>query len=189
MVKKSMTNKTIFFKRLDTSGTEFLQMNESVSACSLAGMATFQEEGEAYAVQYDIVCTTDWRTQLVSARCVTAQGETTLKLRVDQDGTWWANGVSLRGLSGCTNVDLGFTPASNTLPIRRLQLAVGDAAEVEVAWVKFPSFEIVRARQVYRRVSDGTYLYLNVDSGFSAEISVDEHGLVTHYPGLWQAIA
>ena len=42
-------------------------------------------------------------------------------------------------VSGCIDVALGFTPATNLLSIRRLALAVGARAEVTVAWFASPA--------------------------------------------------
>src|SRR5712664_99467 len=36
------------------------------------------------------------------------------------------------------DIDLAVTPATNTLPIRRLNLEVGQSQEVTAAWLKFP---------------------------------------------------
>ena len=38
--------------------------------------------------------------------------------------------------SDCVDVDLSFTPATNTLPIRRLGLDIGEEAEIHVAWLR-----------------------------------------------------
>jgi uncharacterized protein len=42
--------------------------------------------------------------------------------------------------------------------------------------------------QRYTRIGKDTYRYES-NTGFSAEITVDDHGLVTSYPGGWERIA
>lgn len=80
------------------------------------------------------------------------------------------------------------TPATNTLPIRRLKLQVGSGQSVTAAWVKFPELSVQRLSQRYTRLKENTYRYES-DTGFSAEIVVDDLGLVTAYPGGWRRIA
>jgi uncharacterized protein len=93
----------------------------------------------------------------------------------------------LPALAGCIDVDLGLTPATNTLPIRRLALEIGDAATLTVAWVKFPTLDIVPLKQRYERLSEFSYRYSSTN--FSALLEVDELGLVTRYEGGWERIA
>ena len=84
------------------------------------------------------------------------------------------------------DVDLSYTPATNTLPIRRLGLAVGEEAQIEVAWLVWPELEVRPARQAYSRLAQDRYLYKQGD--FEAELVVDEHGLVLEYERLWRAV-
>jgi uncharacterized protein len=93
----------------------------------------------------------------------------------------------LPALAGCIDVDLGLTPATNTLPIRRLQLEVGESATLTAAWVKFPSLDIVLLEQRYERLSEFSYRYSSTN--FTALLEVDELGLVTRYEGGWERIA
>ena len=58
-------------------------------------------------------------------------------------GAWTLNGAAARGLKGCTDVDLGCSPSTNTLQIRRLRLAVGAEDTIKAAWVRFPELDVV----------------------------------------------
>ena len=102
-------------------------------------------------------------------------------------GGLWSGKDKPPGFSDCVDVDLGFTPATNTLPIRRLRLAVGGKREIAVAWLRWPELRLERALQRYERLAEDRYRYSS--NGFSAELVVDEHGLVVDYEGLWRAIA
>jgi uncharacterized protein len=93
----------------------------------------------------------------------------------------------LPSLVGCIDVDLGLTPATNTLPIRRLQLEIGEVATLTAAWVKFPSLDIVPLEQRYERLSEFSYRYSSTN--FTALLEFDEFGLVTRYEGGWERIA
>lgn len=41
-------------------------------------------------------------------------------------------------LQGCHNVDVGFTPATNMLPLRRLNLASKESQPIKVAYIPLP---------------------------------------------------
>ena len=90
-------------------------------------------------------------------------------------------------VQGCVDLDLNFSPSTNLLPIRRLSLEVGQEAEVRAAWLRFPSFKLEPHSQVYRRLDEFTYRYSSRGGEFVADLTVNECGLVTTYPGLWEA--
>jgi hypothetical protein len=84
-------------------------------------------------------------------------------------------------------LDLNFSPSTNLLPIRRLNLAVGQEAQVKAAWLRFPSFELEPLSQVYRRIDELTYRYESGEGRFVADLTVNSVGFVTNYPDIWQA--
>ena len=86
---------------------------------------------------------------------------------------------SMKALKGCTDVDLGCSPSTNTLPIRRLRLGVGASQKIQAAWLRFPDFTIVKAAQTYTRLDEFTYRYAS--GTFEAELTVDDDGLVAAY--------
>jgi hypothetical protein len=114
--------------------------------------------------------------------------EHSLQLAVDEQQRWQLNGRDMAALAGCVDVDLGFSPSTNSLPIRRLKLAVGESAEVAAAWLRFPSLEFRRLDQRYTRLAERRYRYES-EGGFVAELEVDEAGLVVDYPGGWRRVA
>jgi hypothetical protein len=112
-----------------------------------------------------------------------------LKMRVDAQRRWWIEDDELPDLHGCIDVDLGITPTTNTLPIRRLNLQVGAAAEVTAAWIGFPKLSVQALAQRYTRLEASRYRYESLASDFSVVIEVDELGMVTRYPGFWERVA
>ena len=91
-------------------------------------------------------------------------------------------------LRDCTDIDIAVTPFTNTLPIRRLNLEVGEAAEIDVVYVTVPDLTLSPAPQRYTRLDDRIYRFESLDSGYTADITVDDHGLVTDYPGLFRRV-
>ena len=100
-----------------------------------------------------------------------------------RDGGWTMDGVDVPEVRGALDIDLGFTPATNTLPIRRLGLEVGQGADIEVAWLDPADWGLKRMAQTYRRT--GPLAWRFTSPGFETEIEVDDFGAVTHYPGYW----
>ncbi len=105
----------------------------------------------------------------------------------DKAGRWVMDGNEVPEVAGVIDIDLGFTPATNTLPIRRLGLAVGETAEVIVAWFDPADRRLKPLRQTYRRLDADRYHYSSPDHAFEADLTVDHFGAVTHYPGYWDA--
>jgi hypothetical protein len=92
-------------------------------------------------------------------------------------------------LAGALDVDLGFTPATNTLPIRRLALAVGESAPVRSAWLRFPELRLEPLEQTYTREAEQRFRYQALVDGelFTARLDTDAFGRVLRYEGLWEA--
>jgi hypothetical protein len=97
-------------------------------------------------------------------------------------------GEKLPTLGPYSDIDLAVTPATNTLPIRRLNLEVGQSQEVTAAWLKFPDLTLEILPQLYTRLGPQRYHYQS-GTGFSAELLVDDLGVVTVYPGGWERAA
>jgi hypothetical protein len=97
--------------------------------------------------------------------------------------------VDVEALHGLIDVDLGITPATNTLPIRRLDPAIGETVAVTAAWVRFPELTIEPLPQSYTRLAETRYRYASAGGAFVAEIEVDDLGLVKTYEGGWRRIA
>jgi uncharacterized protein len=116
-------------------------------------------------------------------------GATRRVLLADGAGRWrWQGGPELAEVAGSLDVDLTVTPATNTLPIRRLAtLGVGQAADLHMAWVQFPGLEVIPSAQRYQRLAPDRWRFSTGD--FLAELLVDRDGLVLDYSGLFRSLA
>ena len=149
----------------------------------IAGTA---DDGAAFAVRYRLACDGGWRVRALRVEVV--GGGPSLALVADGAGTWTtAAGQPVPDLAGAVDVDLTASPFTNTLPIRRLGLPAGAAAEVAVAYVHVPELRLERALQRYTCLEpDVRYRFESLASGFTADIDVDAHGLVVTYPDLFR---
>lgn len=87
-------------------------------------------------------------------------------------------------LTPALDVDLGYSPLTNTLPVRRLGLLGAEPGPkaIDVAWVLVPSLEVVPSIQTYTRLAPGKMRYAS--GSFTADLTLDDGGYVIHYPGL-----
>jgi uncharacterized protein len=92
-------------------------------------------------------------------------------------------------LVGALDIDLENSPLTNTLPVRRLALfegATGAAHDVEMAFVRLPSLEVVHSVQTYSALGGGVVRFRS--GGFQATLTMDDDGYVRHYPDLAERV-
>ena len=137
----------------------------------------------------DLECEDDWRTRRAIVTGAAAGAPIRFEFGADGEGRWTLNGAPLPVVEGALDIDLGFTPATNLLPIRRLNLAVGERANVRTAWVRFPELRIEALEQSYERAAARVFRYDALVDGerFQARLDTDEFGRVLLYEGLWEA--
>lgn len=98
---------------------------------------------------------------------------------------WSLNGAYLATFDGCTDVDISLTPFTNSLPINRLHLNVGQEETIDVIHIDILEDNIKHVQQKYRRLSHDVWKYQNIPTDFEAEIKVDDDGFVIDYPQLF----
>ncbi len=182
-----MADQSILWRRLDRPGHEFLRVSSEEFWWRLTGTAVFAHEQQPCRLDYMVVCDPPWHT--VSGRVTGWLGNEPVEIdiSVEHPKRWRLNGEGCPAVAGCTDLDLNFSPSTNLLPIRRLNLAIGEEAEVQAAWLRFPSFTLERLEQVYRRIDAETYHYESAGGAFVTEIRVNPAGLVTSYPDFCEA--
>lgn len=112
-------------------------------------------------------------------------------LWLGHDGrTQWGemNGAHRTDLDGCTDIDLHVSPFTNSLPIRRLQLDVGDAADITAAVIDVETLGVIPVDQRYEHVAPGQWRKTHLKTGLASEFRVDEYGLVHDEPDLFRRI-
>lgn len=119
--------KSIVWRRSKTigAGHEFARFITEASKRFLEGAAIFVIEKRFCRLDYRIECDADWQT--VAARISGFVGEEKIetKIAVDAEKSWTINGNENIETANCADIDLNFSPATNTLPIRRLNLEIG----------------------------------------------------------------
>lgn len=178
----------VVWKNLLLNGTEYCALWHRAEGWLLKGtVAGVFENQRPVLATYEIHCDENWRTRRVQVERTIGTDVRTSGLSVESKGVWRSEGRELHDLKDCDDVDLALTPATNTLPIRRLRQRVGATDAVVAAWVRLPDLAVRPLAQRYTRLTANSYRYES-DTGFSAEIVVDDLGLVTAYPGGWERI-
>jgi hypothetical protein len=193
--------RTVLWQGLYLPGSEWCQLAGDASGWRVDGAVTTAVADAPVLIRYGFALQSDWSTREVEIvmHSGVAPQEQRLHLTVDAERRWLveSSGMSpqfslsgeIEAAHGLVDVDLGFSPVTNTLPIRRLAPAVGEAVEVTAAWVRFPELTIEPLPQRYTRLTDRRYRYESAGGAFVAEIEVDDLGLVVTYEGGWQRIA
>lgn len=175
----------ILWRTLSAPGHETAKIyGDESEGWTVDGVSVFQHEGEPVRLDYLIECDADWNTTFATLDGWVGDEIVEVEVVVDDEGIWRMNGEHVSAVDGCTDVDLNFSPVTNTLPIRRLKLKVGETRAVKAAWLRFPSFQLELLEQTYTRIDEQSVRY-ETASGFAATLTVNEDGLVTHYPGGW----
>ena len=182
-----MAAATILWRWMDRPGHEAARLERDGSEWLLRGTSVFAHEGEPCRLDYLVVCGHDWRTKQARVSGWVGARAVRCEIEVNHGARWWMNGREVPAVEGCVDVDLNFSPSTNLLPIRRLGLAVGGKGAVSAAWLRFPSFQLERLDQTYRRTGERSYRYESADGAFVRDIEVNEAGLVTRYPDFWEA--
>ncbi|MDX8538056.1 putative glycolipid-binding domain-containing protein [Mesorhizobium abyssinicae] len=180
---------SILWRRLDLEGHDACLLCEADDGWKLRGHALFVHDGKPCSLAYEADCDSGWRTR--SARVDGFLGAETLHFEIERlaDGGWTLNGAGQAEVAGLIDVDLGFTPATNLLAIRRFDLGVGMSTPAPAAYLGFPELRLMRLEQSYRRLDDTRYGYDAPMFGYNAILEVSPAGFVLDYPGLWRSAA
>jgi uncharacterized protein len=177
---------TVLWQDVETGALDRCLLEAGPSGLRLSGVVLTAAYGGPLEVRYLVEAGPDGLTRRVELEL--DGGETRGVLLADGAGRWaWEGGPDLPEVAGALDVDLTVTPATNTLPIRRLDLEVGQAFDLHMAWVQFPELEVLDSAQRYERLAADRWRFSSGD--FQAELLVDPDGLVLDYGGLFRSLA
>lgn len=179
-----MTTRRVAWRRTDEVPTdEHCTFTVRDTGLSLVGTVLGAEGGLPVRIEYRVLTDGAGLTTAVHVRDLRGFEQRTMTVERNAKGGWTVDGKNARALKGCTDIDLGCSPSTNTLPIRRLHLGIEGSQTIKAAWIRFPELTIVKAAQTYSRLDEFTYRYASGD--FEAELTVDEEGIVAAY-AVWQ---
>lgn len=197
--------RSLFWERTDVTGAEHVVYDDRRGL--VARGTALAVDPIPYAARYELVTDDRWATTRLEVITEGGGWQRTLRLeraagrwravtgeQGDLDAAYAAARVGRAAFPGteeperletALDVDLGGSPLTNTLPVRRLDLLTappGTRHRVTVAWVLLPSLEVLAAEQFYTAAGAGAVRFASGD--FTAELTVDDDGFVVSYPGL-----
>jgi uncharacterized protein len=177
---------SVLWRRLDIPGHDVCRLEESDAGWRLDGTAIFGEGQAPVQLSYSVLCDSSWRTQRGQVSGYVGAKAVEFQVARSAAGIWTLNGAPAEGLGDCVDLDFGFTPGTNVLQLRRLDLIEGQAADVPVAWLDVSGGTLDLLQQRYERRAKTTYWYQAPRFGYAAWLEVTPTGFVRRYPGLWE---
>ncbi|MEV7006889.1 putative glycolipid-binding domain-containing protein [Streptosporangium sp. NPDC051022] len=148
-----------------------------------------------YRLEYTLRTLPGYVTELLSVRVHGAGWHRALDLRRSAHGAWSCEtkeegrlegpspGGDMNILNGALDCDLGLSPLTNSMPVLRHGLAVCEGRmDLVTALVRVPHLHVVRHPRRYTHLAAGSVRFESED--LSADLALDEDGIVTDYPGL-----
>ena len=168
-------------------GLEHLLLSERAADSVVLG---FDEDHGPFRLSYRLTWSPSWQLDTADLILATERGARSLNLQTDGHGHWrHGDGRAIDELDGCLDIDIWPTPFTNSFPIRRAPLAIGERRAFRMAWIFALDLTVRPQPQAYTRLAERRYLFESLDgSGFKAELPVDDEGIVEDYPDLFRRV-
>jgi uncharacterized protein len=147
-------------------------------------------EPDPYRLDYSLRTGPDFVTEALELSVLRGGALRRLLLARGPDGGWTADDRPLPELEGALDCDLAFSPLTNAMPMLRhgLREAGAEPRDFAMAWVAVPGLEIHRSPQRYEPMDEQHVRFVSLDSSFTAELELDDDGLVVRYPRLAERV-
>lgn len=185
--KDSKLLSSALWRRTDTAMFECCRLSSTGGLYFFEGTVLAPLDNEPAEIRYEIIAAANW--QSLAARVRVQRGHEQKTVEISRDGLdhWSVNGTIHPEFDGLQDLDLAFSPCSNTLPIRRLSLPMGGSANVTALWLRFPQLDVKPLAQKYTRIAEFEYRYESNNGQFKADLEVDREGLVINYDQYWRS--
>ncbi|MDO9413551.1 MAG: putative glycolipid-binding domain-containing protein [Pseudolabrys sp.] len=173
------------WKRLDVPGHDAASFVQDGAGWRLSGTAVFQSEvdGRPVAAMYEVLLDAQYHALSGAIRGV--NGHTPFSHDIVRNASSWHLDGRVQDLGDIVDLDFGFTPATNLPQLKRINLAIGEAAAFDVAWFDITESKLIALPQLYRRVEQRRYAYESPQGPYAATLEIAESGFVASYPDLW----
>jgi hypothetical protein len=177
---------TAHWLALDGGGKDTCRLSRAAHGWLLVGHARFRDELGFAALDYVIRLDAGWRT--LSADIAGIHEAREVQARILRDGDrWQVNDTVQAGLADAVDLDLSFTPATNLMPLRRMFDSGAESVDVTAARLRYPGARLEPLDQSYARTGlPDVVSYSGRQTDYATQLTVDESGFVTRYPGLWE---
>lgn len=186
-----MEPKTIVWKSLEpqVNTIETLQISLSNDHFIWTSYVNGVVQNKPIAIKYRLTIDALWQVKIVNIQSLLVPQQS-LCLSTNGDGKWFdSNNNVMPVLTGCKDIDISLTPATNTLPINRLSKQLHKQTTIDVIFIDLINWHCDRVTQAYTQIKPQTYQYSGIQSGFSEILAVDEMGFVIDYPNIFERLA
>lgn len=114
--------KSLIWANRERTSLEHFRLSSSDGTYILEGTVIMLLEQMPTKISYKIECDTGWGTTSLHLLQERAGENSHLDLGVNKERVWSCNGSMLDFATGLFDVDLEISPATNTIPIRRMNL-------------------------------------------------------------------
>jgi uncharacterized protein len=177
-------DRTLLWRRDDAVGFEWCLVCLEDDRLSAHGVQVGRDP-EPYRLDYRVDTHPGFVTRSLHARAEGGGWSRRLDLHRDDDGRWRSAEGGIGDLDGAFDVDIGFSPFTNTLPVLRLRMTSDEGAtdsDLVAAWIQVPNLTVEPMQQRYERLAADRVRFST--GTFATELSLDDDGLVRHYPDL-----
>jgi hypothetical protein len=165
-------------------GFEVVRFATEDEDTTLSGTTVGVEQGVAWSIRYVLHVARDWHVRRAT---VTDHAGNRLEIETG-GGSWVVNGERRPELNGCLDLDFEASVVTNTLPVHRLGLSVGQRGESAAAYVRIEGLAVERLDQIYRRLPDRkdemVFDYESPRFGYHDTLHFGSDGLAVNYPGI-----
>lgn len=177
--------RSVRWRAPDGGGLEHLTLRAEADCVRADAVLVGERDGQRYGATYQVDCGPDFAVR--AFRIATTDGRRLAMSR--RDGIWHDDARGhLSAFDGCVDIDLSGTPFTNMLPIRRCDWLPGQRRSFAMLFVPFDSFEPFVDEQIYTCLAPRLFRFEAGDGSFTADLPVDEDGLVMDYPTLFQRL-
>lgn len=189
LYNETRMEKNMLWKGLLTNSLENALISKNANGLKVSSTVVGHYQDKVFQVDYSIESNPTWMT--TSFKIYTRHSNRFQHdfLQRDQHGVWWSKGERVPQFADCIDIDISATPLTNTLPLNRLRLSIGQSSVVKVVYIDVFELTMRPAWQKYTRLTERTYRYENVPNDFEAVITVDDLGFVVDYPNLYTRTA
>lgn len=186
-----VAERRVAWEWIDRAGLETMTLTRDRDGIVAEGTVVAAFDGAPLTVRYRIRHDAAWRFRHAWIEAGSPSPARALEVERNEVGRWTVGGEPRPDLEACEDIDLMASPYTNTPPLARRPLRIGDNCRVRVAWVRIPDLDVRAVEQEYTRLDPdrvdtepARYRYRNLESGFTGELTADADGLVIRY-GPW----
>jgi len=177
-----MVDRMVRWRSVHAPGMEHLRLWQDAETIHCEGVVIGERDGAEFGFFYRLVLDDTWHVRLVEIH--RAGPAPTLIMQSDRHGKWTDNhGLQVDVLDGCLDLDIAATPFTNSIALRRLDLAEGESADVMAAYIRADDFDVHPVAQRYTCLEAGRrYRYEGGVRDVDTVLVLGDDGLVAVYP-------